>query len=43
MVHVNTRKHLSASFPPAPSGAIPTVVFDDDHRLDYNDCAPPSA
>jgi glyoxylase-like metal-dependent hydrolase (beta-lactamase superfamily II) len=43
--HLNTKKHLSTStrvqgwewtFPPAPSGAIPTVVFDDDHRLQHN-------
>jgi glyoxylase-like metal-dependent hydrolase (beta-lactamase superfamily II) len=43
--HANTRKHLSTStrvegwdwtFPPAPSGAIPTVVFDDEHRLRHN-------
>ena len=44
--HVNTKKHLSTStrvegwewtFPPAPSGALPTVVFDDEHRLQHND------
>ena len=44
--HANTKKHLSTStrvegwdwtFPPAPSGAIPTVVFDDEHRLQHND------
>jgi hypothetical protein len=40
---VSTRKDLSASFPPAPSGAIPTVVFDDEHRLQHNYCPPPSA
>jgi len=43
--HVNTQKHLSTStrvegwnwtFPPAPTGAIPTVVFDDEHRLQHN-------
>jgi len=43
--HVNTRKHLSTStrvegwdwtFPPAPLGAIPTVVFNDEHRLQHN-------
>ena len=43
---VNTKKHLSTStrvegwdwtFPPAPSGALPTVVFDDEHRLQHND------
>ena len=44
--HANTKKHLSTStrvegwnwtFPPAPSGAIPSVVFDDEHRLRHND------
>jgi glyoxylase-like metal-dependent hydrolase (beta-lactamase superfamily II) len=44
--HANTQKHLSTStrvegwnwtFPPAPSGAIPSDVFDDEHRLYYND------
>ena len=44
--HLNTKKHLSTStrvegwewtFPPAPSGAIPSVVFDDEHRLQHND------
>ena len=44
--HVNTKKHLSTStrvegwnwtFPPAPAGAIPVVVFDDEHRLRHND------
>jgi glyoxylase-like metal-dependent hydrolase (beta-lactamase superfamily II) len=44
--HVNTRTHLSTStrvegwdwtFPPAPSGAIPAVVFEDKHRLHHND------
>jgi glyoxylase-like metal-dependent hydrolase (beta-lactamase superfamily II) len=44
--HVNTKKHLSATtrvegwnwtFPPAPSGAIPAVVFDDEHRLQHDD------
>src|SRR5215472_1269049 len=44
--HANTKKHLSTStrvegwdwtFPPAPSEAIPTVVFDDEHRLQHND------
>lgn len=43
--HVNTKKHLSTStrvegwdwtFPPAPSGAIPSIVFDDEHRLQHN-------
>ena len=44
--HTNTKKHLSTStrvegwnwtFPPAPSGALPSVVFDDEHRLRHND------
>jgi glyoxylase-like metal-dependent hydrolase (beta-lactamase superfamily II) len=44
--HTNTKKHLSIStrvegwdwtFPPAPSGAIPALVFDDEHRLQHND------
>lgn len=44
--HVNTKRHLSTStrvegwnwtFPPAPSRAIPSVVFDDEHRLHHND------
>lgn len=44
--HVNTRKHLSTStrvegwnwtFPPAPSGAIPSVVFGEEHHLQHND------
>src|SRR5215469_10306252 len=44
--HINTKTHLSTStrdegwdwtFPPAPSGAIPVVVFDDEHRLQHND------
>jgi glyoxylase-like metal-dependent hydrolase (beta-lactamase superfamily II) len=44
--HINTRKHLSTStrvegwewtFPPAPPGAIPSVVFEDEHRLQHND------
>lgn len=43
--HVNTKKYLSTStrvegwgwtFPAAPSRAIPTVVFDDEHRLQHN-------
>ena len=43
--HANTRKHLATStrvegwewtFPPAPSGAIPTVVFEDQHRVQHN-------
>ncbi len=44
--HENTRKHLSTAtrvegwsytFPPAPAGAIPTTVFDDDHQVHQND------
>jgi len=44
--HVNTKKHLSTStrvegwdwtFPPAPSGALPAVVFDDEYRLQHDD------
>src|ERR1700687_3343053 len=44
--HENTRKRLSTStrvegwsytFPPAPAGAIPTTVFDDDHQVHQND------
>jgi len=44
--HVNTKKHLSTStrvegwnwtFPPAPAGAIPVTVFNDEHRLHHND------
>jgi glyoxylase-like metal-dependent hydrolase (beta-lactamase superfamily II) len=44
--HINTKKRLSTStrvegwewtFPAAPSGAIPSVVFDDEHRLQHND------
>lgn len=44
--HENTKKHLSVStrvegwqytFPPAPSGAIPTTTFGDEHRLHHND------
>jgi glyoxylase-like metal-dependent hydrolase (beta-lactamase superfamily II) len=44
--HENTRKHLSTStrvegwsytFPPAPVGAIPTAVFDDEHHVHHND------
>lgn len=43
--HVNTKKHLSTStrvegwqytFPPAPAGALPKVVFDDVHRVQHN-------
>src|SRR5260370_25779340 len=44
--HGNTRKRLSTStrveglhytFPPAPLGAIPTTVFDDEHHVHHND------
>jgi glyoxylase-like metal-dependent hydrolase (beta-lactamase superfamily II) len=43
--HQNTKKRLSTStrvegwsytFPPAPAGAIPTTVFDDDHQVHQN-------
>ena len=43
--HVKTKGHLSTTtrvegwnwtFPPAPSGAIPVVVFDDEHRLQHS-------
>jgi glyoxylase-like metal-dependent hydrolase (beta-lactamase superfamily II) len=43
--HENTRKHLSAStrvegwsftFPPAPSGALPTVLFTKDRNVHFN-------
>ncbi len=43
--HENTRKRLSTStrvegwsytFPPAPAGAIPTTVFDDEHHVHHN-------
>ena len=44
--HLNTKKHLSSStrvegwnwtFAAAPAGAVPTVVFDDEHALRHND------
>src|SRR5260370_401319 len=44
--HENTKKRLSTStrvegwsytFPPAPAGAIPTTVFDDEHHVHHND------
>jgi glyoxylase-like metal-dependent hydrolase (beta-lactamase superfamily II) len=44
--HLNTKRHLSTStrvqgwewtFPPAPSGAVPSVVFDDEHHLRHGD------
>jgi glyoxylase-like metal-dependent hydrolase (beta-lactamase superfamily II) len=46
IAHENTRKRLSVrtrvegwsyTFPPAPPGAIPTTVFDDEHRLHLNE------
>ncbi len=46
IAHENTRKHLSTqtrvegwsyTFPPAPPGAIPTRVFDHEHRLHLNE------
>lgn len=46
IAHENTWKHLSTqtrvegwsyTFPPAPRGAIPTRVFDDEHRLHLNE------
>ncbi|MFY9843421.1 MAG: MBL fold metallo-hydrolase [Terriglobales bacterium] len=45
LAHENTRKHLSAdtrvegwvyTFPPAPAGAIPTSVFQDEHTVRCN-------
>jgi glyoxylase-like metal-dependent hydrolase (beta-lactamase superfamily II) len=45
LAHTNTRKHLSATtrvegwnftFPPAPAGAIPREVFDDERALEFN-------
>ena len=45
LAHTNTRKHLSTTtrvegwnftFPPAPAGAIPTEVFDDERTLKLN-------
>jgi glyoxylase-like metal-dependent hydrolase (beta-lactamase superfamily II) len=44
--HENTKKRLSTStrvegwsytFPPAPAGAIPTTVFDEEHHVHHND------
>jgi glyoxylase-like metal-dependent hydrolase (beta-lactamase superfamily II) len=44
--HENTKRRLSTStrvegwsytFPPAPAGAIPTSVFDDEHHVHHND------
>jgi len=46
--HRMTKRHLSTStrvegwnytFPPAPAGAIPAFVFDDEHHLRHNDTA----
>jgi len=46
IAHENTRKHLSTqtrvegwsyTFPPAPPGAIPTRLFDHEHRLHLNE------
>jgi glyoxylase-like metal-dependent hydrolase (beta-lactamase superfamily II) len=48
IAHANTRRHLSKAtrvegwqytFPQAPAGALPTVVFDDEHRLHVNGSA----
>lgn len=45
LAHTNTRKHLSTTtrvegwnftFPPAPAGAIPADVFDDERTLELN-------
>ena len=45
LAHTNTRKHLSSTtrvegwnftFPPAPAGAIPSQVFDDERTLQLN-------
>jgi glyoxylase-like metal-dependent hydrolase (beta-lactamase superfamily II) len=44
--HQNTKKHLSTStrvegwdytFPPSPAGALPTTIFEDEHRVHHND------
>ena len=44
--HENTKKHLATStlvegwqytFPPAPAGALPATVFNDQHRIHHND------
>jgi glyoxylase-like metal-dependent hydrolase (beta-lactamase superfamily II) len=44
--HTNTKKHLSTStrvegwdwtFPPAPVGALPATIFDNEHRVHHND------
>jgi glyoxylase-like metal-dependent hydrolase (beta-lactamase superfamily II) len=48
IAHENTRRHLSKAtrvegwqytFPKAPAGALPTVVFSDEHRLHVNGSA----
>jgi glyoxylase-like metal-dependent hydrolase (beta-lactamase superfamily II) len=48
IAHDNTRRHLSKAtrvegwqytFPKAPAGALPTVVFSDEHRLHVNGSA----
>jgi glyoxylase-like metal-dependent hydrolase (beta-lactamase superfamily II) len=48
LAHTNTRKHLSTAtrvegwnftFPPAPAGAIPSQVFDDERTLQLNGTA----
>jgi glyoxylase-like metal-dependent hydrolase (beta-lactamase superfamily II) len=48
IAHDNTRRHLSKAtrvegwqhtFPQAPAGALPTVVFSDEHRLQVNGSA----
>ena len=46
LAHENTRKHLSQptrvegnwqyTFPASPEGAIPSIVFKDEHTLDFN-------
>lgn len=45
MAHENTKKHLATTvkvddwhytFPPAPKGALPTVIFKDQHMLNFN-------
>jgi glyoxylase-like metal-dependent hydrolase (beta-lactamase superfamily II) len=43
--HINTKKHLSTStrvegwdwtFPPAPAGALPATIFDDEYRVHHD-------
>lgn len=45
VAHENTRKHLSVSttikdfnytFPPAPQNALPTMIFKDEHAMNFN-------